>query len=214
MGLDPHLILHEESEWSGNGTNYKAFNNAGLECEVGEFIYSLVRLLKPTYVLETGTHEGVGACYIGLALKDNGFGHLDTLEYIPELYERAAHRIDKTGVTYFVVPCLLSSLEFCCQHNYQMILLDTEPQIRFQELVRFYPYLDEGGYIFIHDLPRSLCQGNVNADHPEMKSWPFGDLPEEIKEWVRTDKLRVFHLPSPRGLVGFYKPYATDYHWS
>lgn len=50
---------------------FSMFNSGGTEVEVSEFLYSLVRMLKPNYVLETGTHLGVSACYIGQALEDN-----------------------------------------------------------------------------------------------------------------------------------------------
>lgn len=81
------------------------------------------------------------------------------------------------------------------------------------QLVKFFPHVKEGGYIGIHDLPNTLCQGNVNPDHPEMKSYPYGDLPEQIVEWLKTDKLRMIHFPSPRGLTFLYKTKESDYKW-
>ena len=40
---------------------------------------------------------------------------------------------------------------------------------------------------------------------------PFGKMPEQINEWIRDDKLRVFNLPTPRGLAGFYEVAGDDY---
>jgi len=57
------------------------------------------------------------------------------------------------------------------------------------------------------------AQGNINPDHPEFKSWPFGDLPQEIKNWVKDGMLRPFHLPNPRGMIGFYKTRMDEYKW-
>ena len=43
---------------------YTCFNYGGVETEVGEFLYGLVRMLKPRNVFETGTHHGVSSSYI------------------------------------------------------------------------------------------------------------------------------------------------------
>ena len=217
MQLDPTLVLHNEGEWSKTILSYSAFNDGGVECEVGEFLYGMVRILKPKGVLETGTHYGIGAAYMLLALDDNAtlddneFGYLNTIEFQKENRDIAYKRLFKVSGKFR--SHLMDVKDYTPVRNFQLILLDTEPDIRFKELIKFYPYLDEGGYVFIHDTPRNLCQGNVNPDHPHLKSWPFGDLPEEIKQWVKEDKLRPFHFPSPRGLIGLYKTHRDDYVW-
>ena len=106
---------------------------------------------------------------------------------------------------------LTSSLDYIPTGYYELMFLDTEPDIRFKELVRFYPYLSYGGFVGIHDLPRSFCKGNINPDHPEIKDWPFGPVPDEMKKLMKNGELIKFHLPSPRGMVWFYKPRKDDY---
>lgn len=217
MQLDPTLVLHNEGEWSKTSLSYSAFNDGGVECEVGEYLYSLIRVLKPEFVLETGTHKGIGASYMGLALQDNGFGQLHTVEFLKPLFIESSIRLHQVGLMgsgNYVTQFLMDVKDFSPKNNYQLVLLDTEPDIRFAELLKFYPYLSEGGFVFIHDTPRNLCQGNVNPDHPQYKSWPFGDIPEEMKMLVREDKLRPFHLSNPRGMIGFYKvDKERDYLW-
>lgn len=186
--------------------NYSCYDDGGVEVEVGEFLWGLTRVMKPDRILETGLYSGISAMYFGLALKENGKGIVDTVEYEQKHAERAKKRIVDHGVQDHVIIHLMPSLDFTPQ-NYDIIFLDTEPQIRFQEMVKFYPYLNEGGYLFIHDLPRSMCQGRINPDHPEINSWPFGDLPQEIKDM----DLRPMYFPTPRGLVGFYKKHSEDY---
>jgi predicted O-methyltransferase YrrM len=205
-----NLTLHDEGEWSGNITPFSAFNDAGVECEVGEFLYSWVRILKPTHILETGTHWGIGASYMGIACKDNGFGNVDTLEFLPENYQIADRRFKRLGLTGQVHNYLKDVAKHEPFHQYQFMLLDTEPQTRFAELVRFYDYLDEGGFVFIHDLHRHMHQ-IPNAEHGF--AWPYGQIPHPIKEWVKWGKLRPFHFSTPRGLTGFYKPAGNDYKW-
>ena len=91
------------------------------------------------------------------------------------------------------------------------MFLDTELNLRFHELVKFSPYLDEGGYIFIHDMPRTLCQGNVNLDHPEIPNWPVGILPQRFLDLMKEGKLKSMYFGGARGLVGFYKPHREDF---
>lgn len=208
--LDGQLVLHNEGEWSNSVSDYSAFNDAGVECEVGEFLYGLTQLLKPKHVLETGTHWGIGASYLGLGLLDNGIGELETIEFLPEIHKVADARINRVGIRDITKNYLMDARQFTPSHNYQLILLDTEPQTRFGELVKFFPYLDEGGFVFIHDLHRHMQQVE-NLEHGF--AFPFGKIPEEIVNWVCLDQLRPFHFGNPRGLTGFYKVSSKDYKW-
>ncbi len=206
---------------------YTSFNDAGLECETGELLYAFTRIIQPERVLETGTHVGVGASYIGLGLRDNQKGHLDTLEFISELHDRAKSNLKALNLEEWVTCHLTDAtkwepVEFrgsdfsdsdymaAKKKIYDLILLDTEPQTRFEELCRYFYYLKEGGYIFIHDLHRHMHQIE-NEEHGF--AWPYGPLPDLIKNWVKEDVLRPFHFGTPRGLTGFYKVHPGDYKW-
>lgn len=213
--LDPTLQVKSEGEWASDTVRAKgfhSFNDAGIECEVGEFLYAMVRLLKPMNVLETGTHWGIGAAYLGQALKDNEEGHLDTIEFLPENHGRAKQRMQALDLEDFVTCHFTDARAFqpAPDVRYGMILLDTEPQTRFEELVRFYDYLVAGGFFFIHDLHRHMHQ--IVSEGHEF-AWPFGKIPGAIKQWVQQDQLRPFHFSTPRGLTGFYKPSEKDYKW-
>lgn len=224
--LDPSLVFYVEGNWKEppHSTDdvkgkFLSFNDAGVECETGEFLYSMIRLLKPSRVLETGTHVGVGAAYMGLALQDNNKGYLDTYEFLPPNYEAAKARMERMGLLASLpngtVKTYLADVRTILPATtYELILLDTEPQTRFDELVRFAPLLADGGFVFIHDLNGHMAQvENFNPDHPDEPLWPWGPLPEQIKQWVRDDVLRPFHFATPRGLTGFYKPRPSDYVW-
>lgn len=213
--LDQTLVLHNEGHWDKpldrTMPGYTSFNDAGVETETGEFLYAMVRVLKPKHVLETGTHWGVGASYMGQALKDNHEGHLDTVEFLPEIHKRAQERMNQLELTDYVTCHFgdVAKFEPAMGVNYQLILLDTEPQTRFAELIRFYDRLEEGGYVFIHDLHRHMHQ--IENEHGF--AWPYGKLPEAIKQWVQSGQLRPFHFSTPRGLTGFYKVSENDYKW-
>ncbi len=209
MNLDPTLIIHNEGEWNNTISSYSAFNSGGVEIEVGEFLYAFLRMIKPTQVLETGTHYAIGASYMGMALKDNIGGHLDTIEFIEPIYKAAVERIKKMGLELYVTCHFADAGAFDPkQAQYEIIFLDTEPGTRFAEFLKFYPYLAEGGYLFIHDLGRHLQQIPIpNLDF----AWPFGKLPDEMVHLMKEGKVRPFHFSTPRGLSGFYKVHTNDY---
>jgi hypothetical protein len=215
--LDPTLILHNEGDWSNpldpTKPGFTSFNDAGIETETGELLYSFTRILKPDRVLETGTHIGVGAAYMGSALRDNKHGMLDTVEFLPEIYERAKQRIDSLNLNEFVTLHYGDVKDYIIKNDkqYQLILLDTEPQTRFTELIEIFPYLSEGGFVFIHDLHRHMHQIE-NPDHGF--AWPFGEIPLPMEELINSGQLRPFHFPTPRGLTGFYKVSKDDYKWT
>jgi predicted O-methyltransferase YrrM len=215
LQLDPSLEIHNEGLWNepykNDSASFTSFNDAGIECETGEFLYGMTRLLKPDFVLETGTHWGVGASYMGLALQDNNKGQLDTIEFLREIYERAKDRLSKVGVLDTYVKMYLQDVAtFKTDKLYKLILLDTEPQTRFAELVSFFPNLEEGGFVFVHDLHRHMHQ-IPNEEHGF--AWPYGEIPEELKSLVKNDLLRPIHFSTPRGLSGFYKTHTNDYKW-
>lgn len=209
-------VLAEETlpEARDEGKGYEMWNDGSVEVEVGEFFYGLTRLLKPNLVLETGSYKGVALSYIAEALKDNGYGKIDTLEYDFTHIKESRDRISRLALEGYVNFVQTDSLRFEPKiepEQYDMILLDTEPNIRFQELVKYYKYLKPGGYLFIHDLPKAWCQGNINPDHPELPSWPYGDVPEEIKHWLNDRDLVKFSFPNPREMCGFQKRDPRDY---
>lgn len=186
---------------------FTCVDDGGVEAETGELLYGLIRRLKPERVLTTGVYTGVSDLYIAQALKDNGFGHITALEYEAFHIKRAQELWNKIRVGNLITPVLTDSLKFEPRDQYQFMFLDTEMHLRFHELVKFYPYLDEGGYVLIHDMPRGLCQGNTNPDHPDFKHWPVGELPKELKDL----KMNSFNFGSARGLVGYYKVRPDDY---
>lgn len=214
LGQDPTLKIYKEGNWKEpvetNVVGYTSFNDAGVECETGEFLYAWMRIQKPKNVLETGTHWGVGASYMGAGLRDNGEGHLDTIEFLPEIYEQAKARIERLGLQQYVTCHFGDVAKFQPTAKYDFILLDTEPQTRFAEFIQFYDHLNDGGYLFIHDLHRHMHQVETPG---KTFAWPYGEVPAFMKETVRHGKMRPMHFPTPRGLTGFYKTRPDDYKW-
>jgi predicted O-methyltransferase YrrM len=217
FSLDKTLEIHNESEWSGGDEAklYSAANSGGIECETGEFLYGFIRLIKPDMILETGTHVGVGALYLAQGCKDNGKGVVVTLEFLAENFKTADLRFQRAGLKDFIDNRYGDVKELYAdkETQYDLMLLDTEPQTRFEELIQFYDNLKPGGFVFIHDLHRHMGQGSINPDHPNEPGWPWGEIPKKLKQLVKEGKLRPFHFSTPRGLTGFYKPTKDDYKW-
>lgn len=192
---------------------FQMINDGSTEIETSELLYAFVRRLKPINVLETGCYKGISSLYMAKALRDNGFGHIETLEIDEGHIQTSQELWNKFQLRDWITATRIESLEFEPIKQYQFMFLDTELNLRFHELVKFFPYLDEEGYIFIHDMPNTLCKGNVNPDHPDFVNYPVGKFPPEFDELLKADKLRLFHFGSARGLIGFYKVKQGDYSW-
>lgn len=181
---------------------WSMFNSGSVEIEVGEFLYSLVRVQKPNHVLETGTHEGISALYMALALKDNGKGILDTVG--SPWFESADRLWETFEVKSYVRYYCQDSLKFEPKSKYDIVFLDTEPHLRFDELHRFYSSVESGGLIFIHDLNENLGL-NFDTMIQGVYHYPFGDFRTRFGYLILRHELTVVHLNSPRGLTMFQK---------
>lgn len=190
---------------------FQMIDDGAVEVETGELIYGFIRRLKPENVLSTGTYTGISDLFIAQGLKDNGFGHLTAIEFEQFHIDRARKLWEQKGVSAQITSIKSPSLDFQPDRQYQFMFLDTELHLRFHELTKFYDHLDEGGYILVHDMPRSLCQGNVNPDHPEIPNWPVGLLPVAFTDLMKQGKLKSFYFGGARGLVGFYRPHKEDF---
>ena len=68
---------------------FHAWDDMGVEAEVAEFLYALVRVLKPRVVVESGTGRGYASLALAAALAENGEGVLHTLEPIRRFQDEA-----------------------------------------------------------------------------------------------------------------------------
>jgi len=203
-------ILAPEPEISEGGGDYQMFNAGGVECEVGEFLYGLVRMVKPERILETGTHWGVSASFMGQALKENGHGKLTTIENQPYNVAKARALIEALGLTQQVeiVPGDARAWEPGAT-RYDLILLDTELQFRFADWVRLWPSLKEGGFLIVHDLHGHMNQTGIIA-HGVLNG-AYGVLPSKIEGLIRSHQVQSLHFETPRGLYVGQKS-APDFH--
>lgn len=201
-------IFPEISDPSGR---YLMHNDGGVEVEIGQLLYGLVKATKPAFVLETGTHVGVGASYLGTACRENNYGEVVTIEFIQENYQAACKLFTQLNLNYVVTALFMDVAAYSPDKPIDILFLDTEPQTRFAELLKFYPHVKEGGFILIHDLHPHMHQ-IPNEEHSF--AWPYGPIPEQMRQLVLRDELRPVHFRNPRGLTLFYKTAVEDYKWS
>ena len=206
----------EDQEFSlkpehANGEGFRMFNTGGVEAEVGEFLYALTRIVRPTHVLETGTHFGISDLYFALALKANGGGDLTTIEFNPPFYFMAQALFEHLELD-DVIELVRSRVKKYdpAGKKFDIVFLDTEPSYRFDELVRFYRYVQPGGFIIIHDLHGHL--GLIRGRFGRIKPSSFGDFREKFGDLLKEHHLQTVSFPTPRGLVMFQKTAAEFSH--
>lgn len=166
---------------------WQCFDEQSAEVEVLEFMYSLVRALKPKLVVETGSCRGLSACYIGKALRDNKRGKLITCEIDPKYHEMTRELITKARLLE-QVECVLSSsldLDIAVDQPIDLLFSDSMPNIRMKELEKFDANLSTQSLIAIHD---------VNSGF-------HAQLRETVLKQDKDRKLSVVLLPTPRGLA-------------
>lgn len=157
-------------------------NTAEVECL--EFLYGLVRLLKPELVLETGTWHGGMAIAIASALRQNGLGRLITFEIDQESCAVASRRLEAAGVKALVELRNESSLEAEVDGPIGLLILDSELSIRGEEFRRFRNSLKPGAIVVFHD---------TSTTHRVVR--------EQIEALVAEGSLSAILIPSPRGLA-------------
>lgn len=136
-----------------------------------ELLYQAIRDLKPSVVVETGTHRGLTSLYLAHALFDNGHGHLHTADpydwdapgnfrKFPELEQRITyHR--KPG---FEMIRELSNIDFAFIDGFH------EKHEVVAELLELASRLSPGAVVYLHDTAGS----NVHCDVPgalEQMGW-------------------------------------------
>lgn len=109
-----------------------------------EFLYVLLRLVKPEVVIETGVFDGISSAVILQALEDNGTGKLISIDLpATSAIKESTHRMKETTLpnglgSGWVIPDYLRG-------RHELILGDSKTLL--PEILKKHPTID----IFIHD---------------------------------------------------------------
>ncbi|WP_020177046.1 glycosyltransferase [Methyloferula stellata] len=131
---------------------WSMFDGFTAETEVLDFLYALIRMVKPENAIETGTWLGRSAAAIASGMRDNGFGRLFTIEHNEQTVSIARQLIDNAQLNTFVEIHIANSLEFDAgETRFQFALFDSEISIRAEEFRKFYDRLEPGATVVFHD---------------------------------------------------------------
>lgn len=188
----------------GDGTNHQFSHSdlqhmgdpTGISCEEVDFLYGLVRIVRPHNCLETGTNYGCSASAICLALQENGVGHLTTIEHDSGVADIASNKLAGMGFKNFTVFKGEVS-QYSTTTPLDFLWLDSELNQRFAELLRFFPLMCPGAIACIHDL--------WNLDWAE-----FGGIPTGLRDLLAMGDLRALTFNTPHGVTVFQKRREVD----
>lgn len=76
MPSEAQNTKHNRNRYCPDASAWQSRDEQSAEQEVSDFAYSLIRLIKPEFVIETGCYLGDSTYAMASAIKDNGFGDL------------------------------------------------------------------------------------------------------------------------------------------
>lgn len=162
--------------WCPQPDLWSCHDDQSAEIEVAELVAAFVRALQPDYVVETGTAHGHTAHAIGVALKQNGHGWLDTLETDPVLVREAVRRCTELPVRVLNG----SSMDFTPDGPIGFAWFDSLIELRLPEFDRYRPHMTDATIVGFHDVsPR------------------FGEFRHQLN---RHGGFRPIFLHTPRGV--------------
>ncbi len=177
------MTVVSEGRWTAPRTDcphperWHSTDPQSTELEVSELVGAFVRALQPDYVIETGTCIGQTAWMIGAALRDNGQGRLDTIEYEPDRAVAARASCDGLPVTVHA----MDTMRFVPAGQIGFAWFDSETHLRVPEFLRFRSWFAPGAIAGFHDTG------------PHKGSWS-----DEI---LALPGCRAIRLPTPRGVT-------------
>ncbi len=162
------LLKDKDALWSSESGD-------GAEQEVGDFIYGLIRLIKPKVIVETGCYVGDTTVMIEKAIKDNKYGELYVCDIADECIKETKKRVEcsvqkKTGVE--LIKELGDKIEFA--------FIDSGYDCREEEIEELIKHLDKGQMFVLHD---------TAPQHSKMR-----EMSERID-------LKKVYFNTPRGLT-------------
>ena len=149
-----------------------------------EFLRTVVTIIKPELVVETGTFSGISTLWIAEGLKANGRGRVITCEFDREIYENAKARIQASGLGEWIEMRNESSLDMNVEGIIDLFFSDSDVPIREQEIRRFLPQISPYGLILMHDA----------SSHLKI-------VREAALKLEQDGLISAVLLPTPRGLV-------------
>jgi len=171
-----------------NDSYWSAVDEQGTEKEVSEFMYSLIRLIKPTFAVETGCYKGDATIAIAKAMEHNGLGQVFTCDIEPAMVELVNNRLKKLGLEKQgqAYECAGIDLIKKCGLAIDFAFIDSSPygKEREAEIGVLIPLLKKYNMFLLHD---------TAPQHPQIS---------QIPDTIHMPKV---YFNTPRGLTLFQK---------
>ena len=165
-----------EAEWEIMRAWYEETDRSGLigECAVpfSSLLHGLVMGNRIARIVQLGTCSGYSSLLLGFMLRRmNAPGGLFTLDIDPNLCALTRHWLERAGLTNFVTVAAGNSLDpvqvVAAQRYFggapELVLLDSSHEYlaTVQELDLWYPALQDGGILLVHDVSRFAASFDV-----------------------------------------------------
>lgn len=168
-------------------TLWKCYDDQATEVEVLACLRSLVAMLKPKRIVETGCYHGYGTEQLARGCYDNGFGVVYTCDLDHQCVETTRNRLVAAGLHPRVVLYQMKGTEMLkdALDPIDFAFLDSGPdENRCDELRLVYPKMSEGGVVAVHD------------------TGPHGFLREKfLPPLLRELGMQYIYFDTPRGIT-------------
>lgn len=180
----PSEFCREPARWTSQ-------DGDSTEWEVSELIGGLIRGLQPEVVVETGSAWGQTTKMIGQVLLANGHGTCYSIEPDPQRFAYVQWYCHNEICDGAVKVVQGESLDFTPPEGHiDFLFSDSLYVLRAAELERFRPWMDESGFVCVHDTAPG------HGHHPaEIADSDLHTLIEAVPGY------RSLRLHTPRGLT-------------
>jgi predicted O-methyltransferase YrrM len=141
-------------------------------------LYGMARSAKPTVCVEIGSARGKSACFVGMALKENGRGKLYAIDpHMPtawndtesvETYPIIRRHISELGLADYVEVVRRTSHEAAADWSLPIDMIFIDGDHSYEGVRRdfelFLPHVKETGIIVFHDTMWDLTTGAASRD--------------------------------------------------
>ena len=172
---------HSQVEEAGK---FQSFEGGSVELEAMDFLYSCVRLFKPEFILETGTHLGFSAIALAAGCKENGFGKVFSIETDIEKINKSKLLIKSVELQDYVELIHGASLDVIPQFKdkipgFGLVFLDSFTPIRPKEFELLYALGLVQNIVAFHDTSRTREESLKNPAEPQS---PYCEAMDKIEK--------------------------------
>jgi predicted O-methyltransferase YrrM len=166
--------IKEKGYEDSTDSRYTRITANAVEVEIAEFLYGFVKVVKPKFIIETGTHIGFATIAMAQGIKDNGGnGKIWSFDVLNQ--KKALENIKSANVSDFVELISGSSLEEGIKIDFpsvDILILDSVHTYKhlLTEVKLFEKFLVIGGFVLLHDTQHPKFANKVGKVSEELVS--------------------------------------------